>query len=368
MNILFIVSTLTGGGAERVCASVANGLLKRGHDITILTSKRSELDYYIEPSIEIIISQNLENHSILSRLYNKYKHFRLVRNIIKRNNIDVVVNILNYQLLASIFAVKTSGRKIIFSDHNSYERPKDAPMIKSQRIAKFYESRLCDLTTVLTNRDKEILLSKGRKNVKVMPNPLFLPISKNIYSKEKTILAVGRLDVWYIKGFDLLIKGWASLCNEYPEWQLKIIGSGSENSKKLLLKIAEEYQAKRFTIQCFTNNIAEEYSKSEVFVLSSRYEGFGLVLTEAMSQHCACIACDFLSRQKDIVTDGVDGLICNNNLESLTEKIKLVLYNDDLRHSLQKHSIDNLDRFSEDNIAMKWETIFNELISNKSFK
>ena len=367
MNILFIVGTLTGGGAERVCASVANGLLKRGHNITILTSKRSELDYYIEPSIEIIISKNLENHSIISRLYNKYKHFRLVRNIIKHNNIDVVVNILNYQLLASILAVKTSGRKIIFSDHNSYERPQDAPMIKSQRIAKFYESRLCDLTTVLTNRDKEILLAKGRKNVKVMPNPLFLPISKKNNSKEKIILAVGRLDVWYVKGFDLLIKAWGSLCNDYPEWQLKIIGNGTEKSLNLLLQIAKENKAKRILIQNFTNDIAEEYSNSEIFVLCSRYEGFGLVLIEAMSQNCACIACDFSNRQKDIITDGVDGLICdNNNLESLKEKIRLVLSNKELRENLQKHSSDNLNRFSEDNIAFEWETTLNSLFNKKN--
>ena len=100
-----------------------------------------------------------------------------------------------------------------------------------------------------------------------------------------------------------------------------------------------------------------------IFVLSSRYEAFGLVLFEAMSQKCACIACDYLGRQSDIITDGLDGLLCETyNADALALKIDQLINDNSLRLSLQTHSTDNLNRFSETNITLQWESLLYSLL------
>lgn len=365
MNILFLVSSLTGGGAERVCASVANGLSRRGHNVIILVEKKNEKDYYTEPSVKVVTWIKKDYITFLSKLWREIKKPFLfsgyLYSVIREQKIDVVINILGMYMTESILISKLCNVKIVFSDHNAYERPQDTQMKLRQKRHKFYESRLCDCTTVLTNRDKEIL--KKRKNVVVMPNPLFFPILNNLPSKEKIVLAVGRLDAWHYKGFDLLIKAWGSICQKHADWKLRIIGNGTEKSLSQLSSFINNSRSERVEIKPFTKDIINEYRNSEIFVLSSRYEAFGLVLFEAMSQKCACIACDYLGRQGDIITDGFDGLLCETyNADALSLKIDQLINDNSLRLSLQTHSTDHLNRFSETNITLQWESLLYNLL------
>ena len=119
---------------------------------------------------------------------------------------------------------------------------------------------------------------------------------KAVNSKDNNFtLAVGRLNDWHYKGFDLLLKAWHCIGKEHPDWYLRIVGHGDEEAVSYLKSLAACIPNIEF--KSHTPNIREEYQKASVFVLSSRYEGFGLVLTEAMSQGCDCIACDYKGRQ-----------------------------------------------------------------------
>lgn len=365
MNILFLVSSLTGGGAERVCASIANGLSRKGHSVTILVGKTTDKDYYTEPSVKVVTWIKKDYISFLSKVWREIKKPFLfsgyLYSVISEQKVDVVINILGMYMTESIIISRLCGAKIVFSDHNAYERPQDSPMKLRQKRHKFYESRFCDCTTVLTNRDKDIL--KNRRNVVVMPNPLFFPILNDLPAKEKIVLAVGRLDAWHYKGFDLLIRAWGEICHKHPDWRLRIIGNGTELSLNKLGAFVSESRAERVEIKPFTKDIIQEYGNSEIFVLSSRYEAFGLVLFEAMSQKCACIACDYLGRQSDIITDGLDGLLCETyNADALALKIDQLINDNSLRLSLQTHSTDNLNRFSETNITLQWESLLYSLL------
>lgn len=356
MKILFTIHGLTAGGAERVTASVANGLNKLGHDIFILTNNVSNQDYPIDANIKIIL-RNLSCGG-LGRILNYCKQ---LTSIINNNDIDIVISINGGWLPLTIGLCRLCGVKIVYSDHNSFERPDNAPMPKSVRKQKFTYSRFCNLTTVLTNRDKEVL--NNRNNVVVAPNPLFLPLLKEIPPKEKIVLAVGRYDAWHVKGFDLLIKAWANLCKKYPDWKLRIVGMSSESAKTKMQGFITDYKASNVDLVPFRGDIELEYRNAEIFVLSSRFEGFGLVLTEAMSQRCACIACDYKTRQSDIITDGVDGLICKaDSVSDLTEIMDQLIADGHLRESLKMHSIDNLSRYSERNISNMWNNFLSKLL------
>ena len=358
MNILFIIDHLSGGGAERVCSSVANGLVKLGHNVVILTKAVSDKDYSLDNRIKVI-KFDLPGGGMKGR----FKRITFFISVLKNNHIDVAINILGFWFSQTILLCRLMGVKIVFSDHNPYERPANAqfPFSKEQFKIKFKLSRHCDCTTVLTRRDK-VILGK-RKNVVVMPNPLFLPILKEVPAKENVILAVGRFHVWEVKGFDILIKAWGNICKDYPSWSLKIIGDGTSEERSVIDSFIHESNAERVLIEPFRKNISEEYQKASVFVLSSRYEGFGLVLIEAMSQRCACVACDYKTRQADIITDGVDGLLCRtDDVDDLTLKMNKILSDSILRNSIQLHSADKLEQYQESVIAEKWNSLLNSLI------
>ena len=189
----------------------------------------------------------------------------------------------------------------------------------------------------MTQADYTFLNGRFKKVV-VMPNPLTWEPEKVIPSKSKIILAVGRVDIWYCKGFDILLKAWSNLACFYPDWTLRLVGAGHKKNVDYLKSLVQNISNVEFVP--YTKEIKTEYRDAEIFVLSSRYEGFGLVLTEAMSQGCACIACDYNGRQSEIVINNKTGLICGiDNLLELEQKLKILLDNNELRKRLQHNAL-----------------------------
>lgn len=359
-----MVHSLTGGGAERVAASWANGLSALGHDVTILADLNGQT-YQTNSQIHLIQyrQSSIKSDSILSKLVRKIHKFYLNSSLIyqlikdhKPNAVVSVLHIFGYPLLLSRLL---SGQKfpIIMTDHNAYERPKGVNMKWWQWKNKFIDNRFFDLVTVLTRRDKEILTQKGIRNVEVLHNPLFLEPLKTVPCKQKIVLACGRLDAWHCKGFDILIKAWKEIAYKRPDWKLRIVGHGSDQTKEFLYNIAGPYIT-NFEIVSYTSAIQEEYQNASIFVLSSRYEGWGLVMVEAMSQGCATIACDYNGRQAEVITDGENGLLCKpDDVEELKHKILNLIEDIDLRHRLQEKAIPSIKRFAEPIVASKLEAL-----------
>lgn len=357
MNVLFICHSLTGGGAERVCVDVANGLCKRGHNVMILTDTSSTVTY--EPLADVRLLSLVKP---CGRIKTKIKCFRLLCSVLKREKPDVVISILYlYSALAKLASMKTIGCPVIASDHNSFERPAYAKMSFRSIIEKFFFNYFLDGLTVLTEADYKFLKNRFRHTY-VMPNPLGIIPANEVPQKEKVVLAVGRLDDWHCKGFDLLINVWKRLWLNHLDWKLNIVGSGSTDSVNHLKDLASDCENIEFLP--YTKDILNLYQKASIFVLSSRYEGFGLVLTEAMSQGCACIACNYKGRQAEIISDGIDGLLCEvDNCSMLEQKLHLLICDLSLRELLQKNAIGNVKRFYVEHIAEKWEKMLLEYYS-----
>ena len=220
----------------------------------------------------------------------------------------------------------------------------------------------------MTEADRRVLAEKMdasfMKKVYVLPNPLTFEPQKSVPAKEKFILAAGRLEIWHCKGFDLLLKAWAKICDSYPLWTLKIAGGGD---KSILLKMCDELGIiKRVEFLGFVD-LKKQYEKAEIFVLSSRYEGFGMVLTEAMSQGCACIACDYKGRQREIITDDSQGVICPIDDENaIAEALGKVISDDGYRHALQKNAIERSKYYELPNIMQHWNEIFENMNIGKT--
>ena len=200
-------------------------------------------------------------------------------------------------------------------------------------------------------------------NVKVMPNPCtFEPNVLEGLEKNKTILAVGSLDRYHHKGFDNLIDIADRVLRKRPEWKLKIIGGGDQGLKFLQEKVEKLNLQDSIIFTGFRTDVKEIMAQSEVFILSSRYEGLPMVLLEAMSQGMACIAYDCKTGPSDIIVDNKNGILVEDqNLDQMSIQLANLLDDQNLRESLSENGINSLKNFSIDSVISKWEVLFDSL-------
>lgn len=361
MNILLMCHNLTGGGAERVCASWANGLVGLDHKVAILTDLQTATIYPVDSRVKLLQERRVSStNRMVRRLQRFFTISEQILSLCQKEHYDVVVNVLFNNWLELRVATWLVGRKVtvVMTDHNACELPEPIKMSLSKILKKFWWARLFDHVTVLTLADLKVMQSKGVKNAAVLYNPLFLiPSTQSIPTKQKVVLSVGRLDAWYVKGFDLLAAAWNKVAPQHPDWKLRIVGHGSDEIVATLKSWFND--SKTIEIVPYTSNPKALYEEASIYVLSSRYEGWGLVLVEAMSQGCASIACDFRGRQSEIVTDGENGLICEtDNADALADKINRLIEDEPLRNRLQWAAPQSVERFTEVNVAKRLDELF----------
>lgn len=380
MKIMISLSTLQGGGAERVAVVWANTFVKMGHQVVLATNvDKSEAPfvYTVDKNVTIVKcfkqkkGKALERElclrrkwGILYRMYSAFAyyfkcHFAL-RNEIKRFKPDVILGVMNKTSLQTLIASLGLGCKVISTEHNSFERPKSAPMSHTMHFFKFRANKWFPLVSVLTSADKEFIADR-LPNVVVMPNPLaIVPLPFVSKNKKKRILAAGRLSAWHCKGFDVLIRSWGRIAHKYPDWSIEIAGTGSEKSVDFLQSLIKLEQIEdQVVLSGFHKDMAKYYAESEIFVLSSRYEGFGMVLIEAMSQGCACIAADYKGRQREIFgSDDVGICVKPEDVVGMGKAIERLIEDHEKRFSMQQKAIERSKDFISETICKKWIEVF----------
>lgn len=420
MRIAIVTVALSHGGAERVGVMLANGLSQRGHQVSLLTDFNEPVVYQVDDGVEVVDFAGKK----ANRLLKWCKAIKNIRSFLKEERPDAIIGIM--QLCSFVSKVARIGMNIpvIMTEHNSFERPASAPLTKMGYFSKFYLNKIYPVVTVLTQADKDVI-GNILMNVVVMPNPLSLEPAPNVLLKENIILAAGRLDSWHVKGFDVLIKSFAKLLKSskvaVPRskfksndiafkireegWKLQIAGTGSEESLNYLKGLCKENGVEdSVEFLGFQKDIEKLYQKASIFVLSSRYEGFGLVLIEAMSQGCACIACDYKGRQKEILrsltpnpspkgegelpTEGSGavepetrnseletrnletetqnshvelcetGILCEpDDVDALAEAMRKMMTDEGYRESVRMKAVERSKFYSVDHIAERWEKL-----------
>ena len=215
-------------------------------------------------------------------------------------------------------------------------------------------------------------MARKLTNTIVIPNPLsFSPIEAGEYDTtfkdRKNILACGRLNAHHVKGFDLLIESFAQIAYLYPDWDLDIAGTGINGKKdeeylySLLVKNGVEG---RVHLIGFQSDMASVMKKHSIFALSSRSEGFGMVLTEAMAMGCACISFN-LTGPGEIIVDGIDGvLVENQNVKSFANALSTMIEDEEMRIKFGKRAIEDVRRFCAPKITDRWVELF-DIVQHK---
>ncbi len=194
---------------------------------------------------------------------------------------------------------------------------------------------------------------------KIMPKDVVHPSSR-------VVLAAGGKAKQ--KGFDLLVPAFAWVTRNRRDWQLVILGLDNNadkvsNQRKRLIRLAVELEvADRFHLPGRVGNMADWYQRADLFVLSSRFEGFPNVLLEAMAAGCACVAFDCDTGPRDIITDGHNGLLVPaENVEALAMAMADLMDDDELRGRLGTAATEVRQRFSEEHILGKWQALIDGL-------
>ena len=365
-KILIMVHNLTGGGAERVASLWARGFAERGYEVGIVLNcgKDTPITYKVP---EQVMMYNLAGHPWVNYLANKLHrrlyfdtyYVRRLRRILKDFQPNVAIGVLQPYAEWARKASKGMNIKIINTEHNSFERPESAPLSKQERKKKYEWNKRYTHVTLLTDVDRRCV-DGLLNNISVLPNPLTFRPADKVPTKDNFILAMGRLDDGHYKGFDVLIKAFGMTINS---WSLQIAGFGKPKTIEKYQKLAEECGvADRVHFSGFTSDAMKLFQKASIFVLSSRYEGFGMVLIEAMSQGCAPIACDYKGRQREIITSDREGLLCEpDNPKALADAIDRMIADKEYRLSVQKNAIERTKYYSLDKTMDRWEEILKKI-------
>lgn len=364
------------GGVERVLTLKANYFAEQlGYDMTIILTEgqNQPLFYPLSDKVKVVNLdlgfEELWHCSFLKKVYlylKKQRQFKQkLRDELMRIRPDITVSLLRREI-NFITGIKDGSKKIgeLHINRANYRNfdARESNFIKSL-FSKFWMRNLVgklqqlDKLVVLTDKDKASWVELS--NVVAIPDPLSFQPSSRSELGNKRVIAVGRYS--YEKGYDMLLSAWKKVAQECPGWRLDIFGDGDKSSLEHLI---ESLNIDRNTCALHgrTADIEKEYVDSSLFVCSSRFEGFGMVIVEAMACGLPVVSFDCPWGPGSIISDGRDGVLVENaNVDALADKIIQVLSAKDYMHELAQNAIDKSKKYRLESIALKWKSLFESL-------
>lgn len=367
------------GGTERMITEKVNYLSEHyGYDVTIITCFQRDNEENCFPLSKMINQINLEipffsqyKYKYPKRLWVKWQMNRLLRKSInkavKQVDPDVLIGVSRFEA-NYISTLKCRAKKVIECHESRYNTIFDATDNRSvikKSFMKIYSytyfrtiERNADAIVTLTEGDKK--LWKRARRVEVIPNFSTIPI--NCYSDctAKRVIAVGRL-AWE-KGFERLIEAWGIVSARHADWRLDIFGHGKMHDA--LQSLIKSCHARNVIIHDPTTDISKEYAASSICAVTSRYEGFSLVLLEAMLHGVPCVAFNCPFGPGSIINDAINGfLVHDGEIRIFADRLCRLIEDENLRRQFSKAAIEKAKTYDIDIIMNKWKDLF-EAITN----
>lgn len=369
MNLLIVIHSLHSGGAERVTANLVNYWAEKGWRITVVTFSSSEKDFYtLHPSVQrIALDMTGESPNLLAAVRSNLRRVFALRQILFETRPHVAVGMMTSAGVLLTSAALFMPRVATIVSEHIY--PPMLPLGRMWTRLRQWSYPKASKVTMLTSEGFDWLsIEIPKANGIVMPNPIPFPLPVTeprlepgsiVGLRRKLLLAVGRLDQQ--KGFDMLLMAFAELASATPDWDLVILGEGP-------LRHALESQIKALGLQervrlpGRTGNVGEWYRRADLYVMSSRFEGFPNTLGEAMAHGCAAVSFDCDTGPRDIIRHEVDGLLVpNGDVNALETALVRMMKNDDLRLQMARRAVEVRERYSLEKVSMMWEKLFSEV-------
>ena len=362
-TIALYISSMRKGGAERGIANLAQYFDEKGYRVVLVTTHKVEIEYEVPENVKRILSEPDRNELQGGRIRNFRMRFRKLRRIWKEEKPDVIVSFIGKNNIMALLTSLGMGIPVAVSVRGEPGEEYYNGMLRFLSRNLF---RLADGVILQTKRCMEFFPQGIRKKAIILKNPVNPVFFREPYrgEREKTIVAVGRVDE--NKNHEMLIRAFAGIADEFPEYRLIIYGDGDKRSD--LLKLTKELKLEdRISLPGNIDNVVEAIYKTRVFVLSSNTEGMPNTLIEAMILGLTVVSTDCpCGGPAELITHGVNGLLSPVKDEiAMKENLQYVLNNlheaDDMANEAAKTS----DIYDADKVYLEWENYLNKLIFGK---
>ncbi len=373
-KILIFIGSLTSGGAERVAVSLSKYLsISKNVQVVFVTLDGSQSDFYtLHRSVKRIAMNMSGATSGIDKYFKNLQRILAFRRIVKAEKPDIVLGMITRHAVISILSCIFLPVKVVVSERNYPGKRKNHSMWE---VLRKYTYRYANAHVVQTSKIAEWLKKNTKStNIHIIPNSISWPLEKyepilapSDYLKQgdNLILAVGSLKEQ--KGFDLLIEAASKFLKKYPNWKLVILGGAVDEEErqagdslhKVYQKLISEYSLKeQVLLPGKAGNVGEWYQVADIFVLSSRFEGFPNVLFEAMASGIACVAFDCDTGPRDLIRNHINGILVDElNIDELSSSIEGLINSDELRIKFAKNSVEVRDIYCENVIMERWNKV-----------
>lgn len=345
------------GGTERVSVQLANSLFEDGgYDICFvcLTQQQEKPFYPLNPKIK--------RYSLSKKWINPGpKYLPLIgklRKFLKNHGIDIIIDVDIVLDVLSIPASKGLKTKVVSWEHFNCEF--EQSVLYRKLISKL-TARFADHIVTLTEEDKNNyanILGRKTRITAIYNMPAKMQRNESV-PRENIIVTAGRLT--YQKGTEYLARVAVAVLKKYRDWKWLILGDGEERNI-LQQAIAENGLENHLILKGTVDSVESYLERAKLFVLTSRYEGFGMCLVEALKMKVPSVCFDVKVGPSEIISDGQNGiLIPPFDCEKMTEQISFLIENPEKLEELTANTMFGVERFSDSQIIEKWKSVFNEL-------
>jgi glycosyltransferase involved in cell wall biosynthesis len=361
MRLTLVIHSLQGGGAERVLTTLANTWAAASWQVTLLSFDDGtmppsyELDARVNHIALDIAGQSASKFAAVAE--NLYRVHRL-RQAIRASRPDVVLSFMDRTNVLTILSTRGLGVRVVVSERSDPLMNNPGPIWSSLRRVAY---PFADALVVQSQGAFDYFSPRVQSLSLIIPNPVLAPAARGGtafgHSDRPLMLAMGRMVA--AKGFDLLLRAFAQVKHAHPEWGLVILGDG------LLFDEIERLRnvlglADRVLLPGRVRNTQAYLNDADLFVMSSRYEGFPNALCEAMATGVASISTDCPSGPREIIRNGVDGLlVAPENVGALAAAMDHLMGSEPERKRLAMRASEVTTRFALPRVARMWEETLN---------
>lgn len=391
MNILIYSTRLDTGGIATVSSFLANAWIEKGHKVAIavLGIITDDVREKLHPSIPVYVIKFGENGKSFTTQLKDILHNEKTELVINQYGLPWKPAKILYEASRKLDVKKIA---VYHSDPSANARLTciDKELEKPNGIIKraflnikrwgLYQVTRKSMRYVYNRSDAYVLLSpvfrkkfseftgvKTPKKLFAIPNPVTLQNTNDwqLESKEKMVLYVGRVDTT-VKRVDRVIQVWRLIEKDNPDWRLVVVGDGEGLEE--IKKLSERYELKRVSFEGFRDP-TEYYKKASILLLTSDFEGFGLVLVEGMSFGVIPVAYGSYDSVFDIIQDGHNGFVImpvdgRFSEESMATRVVHLIKDKDLRDKMTANAVNISNLFSKESILTMWEDLFETLKLN----
>lgn len=359
-NICFLSGDITrSGGTEKVACQIMNGLIEKFNiSVISLTESNQEMFYPL--------SQKIKHIALFEQNPNGFKQYVSVvckiRRYLQQNNIDILIDVDTILDMFSVTAVRFTETKLISWEHfNFYESMGNKLRIPIRK----YITRFSDCVVTLTKEDQENFRNYFGKEHRIeqIYNPIEVKEAKHEYDEtSRTIVSVGRLAKQ--KGFDYLVDVAELVFRKHPDWQWLILGEGDER-ELLEAKIAEK-KLTQLKLIGRVNDVGAYLREAAMFVLTSRYEGFPLVLIEAKANLLPIVSFKCKTGPSEMIQDNVNGFLVECfDIKKMAEKVSELIDAQKKREDFSANALLDTEKMNYLQIINNWEELIDGLTKVK---